>query len=92
VFKCNDSGRQSNSIQFLQEYSNQKNERKEKKISNKNTRCNRVQLTMHMSPGLPTSNNWSWAETLKNSFTLIELGPLYKNGLSSLSVTKVTTH
>jgi hypothetical protein len=28
----------------------------------------------------------------KNSFTLVELGPLHKNGLSSLSVTRVTTH
>jgi hypothetical protein len=28
VFKCNGSGRQSNSIQFSQEYSNQRNERK----------------------------------------------------------------
>jgi hypothetical protein len=42
-----------------------------------------------MSLGLPTSNNWDWAETLKNSFTLIEIGPLHKNGLLSLSVTRV---
>jgi hypothetical protein len=28
----------------------------------------------------------------KNSFTLVELGPLYKNGLPSLSITRVTTH
>jgi hypothetical protein len=28
----------------------------------------------------------------KNSFTLVELGLLHKNGLSSLSVTRVTTH
>jgi hypothetical protein len=33
VFKCNGSGRQFNSIQFSQEYINQKNERKEKKRS-----------------------------------------------------------
>jgi hypothetical protein len=31
VFKCNDSGRQFNSFQFSQEYSNQRNERKENK-------------------------------------------------------------
>jgi hypothetical protein len=30
VFKCNGSGRQSNSIQFSQEYSNQRNERKKR--------------------------------------------------------------
>jgi hypothetical protein len=28
----------------------------------------------------------------KNSFTLVELGPLHKNGLPSISVTRVTTH
>jgi hypothetical protein len=28
----------------------------------------------------------------KNSFTLIELGPLHKNELPSLSITRVTTH
>jgi hypothetical protein len=47
---------------------------------------------MHTSPRFPTSNNWGWAETLKNNFTLVELGPLYKNRLSSLSVTRVITH
>jgi hypothetical protein len=31
-------------------------------------------LKMPTSPGLSTSNNWGWAETLKNSFTLVELG------------------
>jgi hypothetical protein len=31
VFKCNGSETQFNSIQFSQEYSNQRNERKEKK-------------------------------------------------------------
>jgi hypothetical protein len=49
-------------------------------------------LKMPTSPGLSTSNNWGWAETLKNSFTLVELGPLHKNELPSLSVTRVTTH
>jgi hypothetical protein len=32
VFKCNGSGRQFNSIQLSQEYSNQINEKKEKNI------------------------------------------------------------
>jgi hypothetical protein len=44
VFKCNGSERQFNLIQFSQEYSNQRNERKEIKRSNKNTRCNGVRL------------------------------------------------
>jgi hypothetical protein len=38
---------------------------------------------MPTSSGLPTSNNWGWAEILKTSFTLVELGPLHKNGLPS---------
>jgi hypothetical protein len=63
-----------------------------KKRSNKNTRCNGVRLTMPTSSGLPTSNNRGWTETLKNSFTLVELDPLHKNGLSCLSVIRVTTH
>jgi hypothetical protein len=36
-------------------------------------------LKMSTSPGLSTSNNWDWPETLKNSFILVELGPLHKN-------------
>jgi hypothetical protein len=42
VFKYNGSGIQFNSIQFSQEYSNQRNVRKER--SNKNTRCKGVRL------------------------------------------------
>jgi hypothetical protein len=49
-------------------------------------------LKMPTSPGLPTSNNWDWTEIVKISFTLVELGPLHKNGLSSLSITRVITH
>jgi hypothetical protein len=49
-------------------------------------------LKMHTSPGLSTSNNWGWAETLKNSFTFVELGPLHTNGLPSLLITRVITH
>jgi hypothetical protein len=63
-------------FQLSQEYSNQINERKEKKRSHKNTRCNGVRFKMPTSPGLPTFNNWGWVETLKNSFTLVEFGPL----------------
>jgi hypothetical protein len=47
---------------------------------------------MSTSPGLSSSNNWDWADTLKNSFTLVELGPLHKNEPPNLSVTRVTTH
>jgi hypothetical protein len=65
---------------------------REKKRLNKNTKCNGIRLKMPTSSGLSTSNNWDWVETLKNSFTLVKLGPLYKNGLSSISVTRVTTH
>jgi hypothetical protein len=46
VFKCNGGGRQFNSIQFLQEYNNLRNERKEKKRTNKNTKCNRIRFKM----------------------------------------------
>jgi hypothetical protein len=44
VFKCNGSGIQFNLIQLSQEYNNQKNVRKEKKRSNKNTTCNKVRF------------------------------------------------
>jgi NADPH-dependent 7-cyano-7-deazaguanine reductase QueF-like protein len=47
---------------------------------------------MPTSPGPSTSNNWGWADILKRVFTLVELSPLHKNGLPSLSVTWVTTH
>jgi hypothetical protein len=47
---------------------------------------------MPTSQGLPTSNNWGWVETQKNNFTLVKLDPLHKNRLSSLLVTRVTTH
>jgi hypothetical protein len=44
MFKCNGSGIQFKSIQFSQEYSNQRNMKKENKRSIKNTRCNEVRL------------------------------------------------
>jgi hypothetical protein len=65
---------------------------KKKEWSNKNTRCNGVRLKMPTFSELPTSNNWGWAETLKNSFTLVELGPLHKNRLPSISIIRVITH
>jgi hypothetical protein len=83
---------EDNSIQFNSHKNIAIKEMREKKRSNKNTKCNGVRLKMPTSPGLPTSNNWDWDETLKNNFTLVELGPLHKNGLSSILVTRVTTH
>jgi hypothetical protein len=44
MFKCNGSGIQFKLIQFSQEYRNQRNMRKEKKRSIKNTRFNGVRL------------------------------------------------
>jgi hypothetical protein len=83
-----------NSIRFYshKNIAIKKMRKKKKKKSNKNTKYNGVRLKMPTSPGLPTSNNWGWAETLKNSFTLVELDLLHKNGLSSISVTRVTIH
>jgi hypothetical protein len=93
VFKCNDNEIQFNSIQFSQEYSKQRNMRRKKRKDQIRTQdVTESGLKMATSPGLSTSNNWGWAETLKNSFTLVELGLLHKNGLPSLSVTRVTTY
>jgi hypothetical protein len=93
VFKCNGSGRQLNSIQFSREYSNQRNERKRKRKDQTRTQdVMKFGLKMPTSPGLSTSNNWGWAKILNISFTLVELDPLHKNGLPTLSVTRVTTH
>jgi hypothetical protein len=78
VFKYNDSVRQFNSIQFSQEYSNQKNERKKKKNQTRTQYVTEFELKMLTSPEFLTSNNWNWAEILKISFTLVELGPLHK--------------
>jgi hypothetical protein len=65
---------------------------KKRKYQTKTQGVTEFGIKMHASPGLQTSNNWGWAETLKNCFTLVELDPLYKNRLSNLSVTRVTTH
>jgi hypothetical protein len=91
VFKSNDSGIQFNLISFSQEYSNQRNERK-KKDQTITQDVTEFGLKMPTSPGLPTSNNWGWVKTPKKIFTLVELDPLHKNGLSSLSVTRMITH
>jgi hypothetical protein len=78
VFKCNGSGIQFISIQFSQEYSNQRNIRKEKKRLNKNTRCNRVRLKNVYVSGTLNLQQLRLSRNTKNSFTLVELGPLHK--------------
>jgi hypothetical protein len=66
--------------------------RENKKNQTRTQDVKEFSLKIPTSPGLPTSNNWGWAEILKNSFTLVELGPLHKNGMPSLSIIRVTTH
>jgi hypothetical protein len=78
VFKCNGSGIQFNSIQFSQEYNNQKIWGKKRKDQTRTQDVMEFGLKMPTSPELSTSNNWGWAETLKNNFTLVELGPYIK--------------
>jgi hypothetical protein len=85
---------ENNLIQFNSHKNITIKEMREKKIIDQ-TRTQDVTefgLKMPTSPGLPTSNNWGWVKILKNSFTLVELGPLHKNGLPNLSITRVTTH
>jgi hypothetical protein len=65
---------------------------KKRKDQTRTQNVTEFDLKMPTSPGLPTSNNWGWAETLKDNFTLVEFDPLHKNGLSRLSVIRVTTH
>jgi hypothetical protein len=65
VFKCNGRRIQFNSIQFSQEYSNQRNMRKKKKKSKRTQDVTEFGLKMPTSPGHSTSNNWGWAEILK---------------------------
>jgi hypothetical protein len=57
VFKCNDSAIQFNLIQFSQEYSNQRNMRKERKNQTRTQDVTEFGLKMPTSPGLSTSNN-----------------------------------
>jgi hypothetical protein len=57
MFKCNGSRIQFNLIQFSQEYSNQRNVRKEKKYQTRTQDITKFGLKMRTSPGLSTSNN-----------------------------------
>jgi hypothetical protein len=57
VFKCNDSGIQFNTIQFSQEYSNQRNVRIEKKKQTRTQVVMKFGLKMSTSPRFSTSNN-----------------------------------
>jgi hypothetical protein len=92
VFKCNGRRIQFNSIQFSQEYSNQRNMRKKEEKIKKNTRCNGVRLKNAYVSGTLNLQQLRLSRNTKNSFTFIELGPLHKNWLPNLSVTRVTTH
>jgi hypothetical protein len=83
---------ENNSVWFNSHKNIAIKEMRENKRSNKNTRCNRVRFKISTFLGLSISNNWGWAETLKNNFTFVEFGPLHKNELPSLSVTRVITH
>jgi hypothetical protein len=51
--------------------------RKKRKDQTKTQDVTEFGLKMTTSPGLSTPNNWGWAEILKNSFTLVELGHLH---------------
>jgi hypothetical protein len=92
VFKCNSSRIQFNMIKFSQEYSSQRNVRIEKKRTNKNIRYSGVRFKNDYVSGTLNLQQLRLSRYTKNSFTLVELGPLHKNGLPSLSVTRVTTH
>jgi hypothetical protein len=65
---------------------------KKRKKSNNNTRCNGVRLKNAYVSGTLNLQQLRLRRNTKNSFTLVELGPLHKNGLSSLSVIRMTTH
>jgi hypothetical protein len=64
----------------------------EKKRINKNTRCNGVRLKNTYVSGTLNLQQLRLSRYTKNSFTLVELGPLHKNRLPSLSVTRVTIY
>jgi hypothetical protein len=76
VFKCNGSGRQFNSIQFSQEYNNQINEKKEKKRSNKNTRCNGVRFKNAYVSGTPNLQQFWLSQNTKKQFYTCRTWPL----------------
>jgi uncharacterized protein YutD len=83
---------EDNSIRFNSHKNIAIKEMKEKKRSNKNTRYNGVRLKNAYISGTLNLQQLRLSEILKNSFTLVEFGPLHKNELPSLSVTRVTTH
>jgi hypothetical protein len=58
---------ENNSIQFNSHKNISIKNMREKKRKNQTRTQNVTEfgLKMSTSPGLPTSNNWSWAETLK---------------------------
>jgi hypothetical protein len=64
----------------------------EQKRTNKNTKCNGVRLKNIYVSGTLNLQQLRLSRNTKNSFTLVELGPLHKNELPNLSVTSVTIH
>jgi hypothetical protein len=52
MFKCNESGMQFNSIQFSQEYSNQKNERKKNQTRTQDVTEFRLKMSISGTPNL----------------------------------------
>jgi hypothetical protein len=63
-----------------------------RKYQNKNTRCNGVRLKNAYVSRTLNLQQLRLSRNTKNDFTLVELGPLHKNGLPNLSVIKVIIH
>jgi hypothetical protein len=90
MFKCNGIGIQFKSIQFSQEYSNQRNVRK-KKDQSRIQDVTEFDFNNAYVSGTLNLQQLRLSRYIKKA-TLVELGSLHKNGLPSLSVTRVTTH
>jgi hypothetical protein len=92
MFKCNGSEIQFKSIQFSQEYSNQRNMRKKSKDKIRTQDVTEFVFNNAYVSGTLNLQQLRLNQYIKKNFTLVELSPLHKNGLPSLSVTRVTTH
>jgi hypothetical protein len=93
MFKCNGSGIQFKSIQFSQKYNNQRNARKKSKDKIRTQDVTESGFNNAYVSGTLNLQQLRLSRYIKKkAFTLVELGPLHKNGLPSLSVTQVTTH
>jgi NADPH-dependent 7-cyano-7-deazaguanine reductase QueF-like protein len=83
---------EDNSIRFNSQKNIAIKEMREKKRSNKNARYNGVRHKCQRLQDSQPPTIEVEPKHQKNSFTLVELGPLHKNGLPSLSIITVTTH